>query len=331
MEPSELEKKIDILEYMSQFMDFRQKGDEWWALSCFTDEKTPSFSVRPEAGSWWDFSSGQGGDLIAFVRLYEKCSFQKAVSILMDYAHISSDEAPAQNVRLEAASIAKRFRRREEKRSACTAKALPDSYMNMYEFNREKLQLWADEGISFESMARFGVRYDPIDNRIVYPLRNEAGEIFCVSGRTCDPDYKARGIRKYTYTSSIGSQPTIGCFWENRGDILAQREIIICEGIKSVLKLDTWGIRNGGCLYTSHLSRPQFDTLVRLAGWYGVRLVFALDADVDIRKDKQIMALLRYARVEWVKNQDDLLSPKDAPVDRGEKVFRLLYSKRMIL
>ena len=46
MDLNGLIRSVDIVEYISQYVDLVQKGDEWWGLSCFKDEKTPSFSVR---------------------------------------------------------------------------------------------------------------------------------------------------------------------------------------------------------------------------------------------------------------------------------------------
>ena len=62
-----------------------------------------------------------------------------------------------------------------------------------------------------------------------------------------------------------------------------------------------------------------------------IRIVFALDADVDITRDKNIMKLAQYARVEWVKNLGDLLNEKDSPVDQGLEVFQTLYNGRRCL
>ena len=62
-----------------------------------------------------------------------------------------------------------------------------------------------------------------------------------------------------------------------------------------------------------------------------MRVVFALDAEVDIRQDKHIRKLLPYVRVEWVQNRDGLLEDKDAPVDKGESVFRKLYKERSVV
>ena len=48
MELSDLIESIDILDYISQYTEFTEKNGEYWALSPFKDEDTPSFAVRKE-------------------------------------------------------------------------------------------------------------------------------------------------------------------------------------------------------------------------------------------------------------------------------------------
>ena len=188
----------------------------------------------------------------------------------------------------------------------------------------KKLQPWLKEGMSVESLMKYQVRYDPYSNRIVYPILDVKGNIINVSGRTLDKDYKEKGLRKYTYFKPLGLLDTIYGLAENKEEILRKKEIILFEGAKSVILADSWGIKNCGAVLTSHINPQQFKILIRL----GVRVVFALDAEVNIKEDKNIMKLIPYVPVEWLKNRRGLLDDKDAPVDKGEEVFRTLYAER---
>ena len=329
MEASEIVASVDMEEYISQYTELHPKNGELWGISPFnTNEKTPSFSLRKETGFFYDFSAGFGGNLVDFVMAHDHVSVAQAINILKKYAHITEDEDGKPRQRLSMVSIARRYGRSARPPAKCTAKILPDNYMERFEFRSDKLKEWYDEGIPYEIMQNYGVRYDAFDDRIVYPIRNMDGKIFCVSGRTCDPDYKAKGIRKYTYTTQIGSLPALYGFWENKDAILKKKEAIIFEGCKSVLKGVTFGYYNCIALLTSHLSPFQMEALIRLASFHGVHFVFALDSDVDITKDKNIMRLKSYGHVEWVKNRDNLLQDKDSPVDRGKEVFDKLYTMR---
>lgn len=330
MEASDIIDSIDIVEYISQYIDLEQKSDgEYWGLSCFTDEKTPSFSVNPDKKYFKDFSSGKGGNLVQFVIEHDHVSVPVAINILKRYANISESEISGRSdSRLEATKIAKRYRQRIKSPPKMTAKILHPGIMSQYIFDRDKLKLWTDEGIDINTLYQFGVRYDAFDNRIVYPIRDYEGNIISVCGRTCDPDYKSKNIRKYTYLQSIGSLDTLYGLYENRDSIIGAKEMIVFEGAKSCLKAHDWGYCNTVALLTSHLSLNQLKFLIRFCSFNDVQIVFALDSDIDISQDENIRKLCLYARVFWLKNRDELLQPKDSPVDKGQTVFENLYRRR---
>ena len=76
---------------------------------------------------------------------------------------------------------------------------------------------------------------------------------------------------------------------------------------------------------TSHLNPQQLKILVRL----GVRVVFALDKDVRVRDDHNISKLKQYVNTFYLWDREDLLDEKDAPVDKGQEVFKRLYEQRI--
>ena len=328
MEASEIIDAIDIVEYISQYVDLEQRGREYWGLSCFTNENTPSFSVDPDKKVYKDFSSGRGGNLVQFVMDHDNVSVPEAFKILKRYANIKDDDGTQRQKPLEATRIAKRYREKIRKPPKMSATRLPQDCMSQYEFRRDKLKAWVDEGISWETLMACDVRYDAFDNRIVYPIKDYDGNIISICGRTCDPDYKEKRIRKYTYKQQIGTLDTLYGFSDNRDAILEKKEIIIFEGAKSCMKAREWGINNTAALLTSHLSLNQFRFLIKLSSFHSVKIVFALDSDIDISKDENIRRLCAYARVQWVKNRDDLLPPKDSPTDQGREVFENLYARR---
>ena len=91
MELEEIIEMIDIVEYISQFVELEEKNGEWWGLSPFKDENTPSFSVRKETNNFYDFSSGIGGNVFTFTKYYNKCSSREEQNSQQPY--------PAKNFR----------------------------------------------------------------------------------------------------------------------------------------------------------------------------------------------------------------------------------------
>ncbi len=320
----ELLKSIDIVDFLSQFVELTQRGDEYWGLSCFKDEKTPSFSVRRDPPVFFDYSSGIGGNAFTFVKYYYKCSPGEAIDILKKYAGITGEICRPRE-KMAATITCKRFLKPKTQTKTSSATILPDDYMQRYEKNGEKLAVWESEGISRASLDRFQVFYDSFNDRLVYPIRNTDGKIVNIGGRTLDPQWKEKKLRKYCYYHSWGTMDTIYGISENMEYIKKQKEIILFEGCKSVLIADTWGIRNTGAILTSHLNPNQMKILARL----GCKAVFALDKDVNVLNDHNIRKLKQYVNVEYLLDKDGLLDEKDAPVDKGREVFRKLYEARL--
>lgn len=325
MDVKELSESIDIADYISQFVDLTEDGGELWGLSPFKSENTPSFSVRRESGSWYDFSSGFGGNLYTFVRLYHRCSGAEAVEKMKQYAGIDGAVNITKKKTLAATKACKTFERTAKHIKEAKSTILPDDYMNRYEKRRDKLAVWMKEGIGESSLEKFQVRYDSFSDRLVYPIRNAAGKIVNIGGRTLDPEWKEKKLRKYTYFYQWGTMDVIYGLSENMNSIMEKKEIILFEGCKSVLIADTWGIGNTGAILTSHLNPNQLSLLINL----GCRVVFALDRDVKIRNDHNIAKLKRYVNVDYIWDKNGLLDEKDAPVDKGKEVFEKLYEQRL--
>src|SRR4249920_473798 len=78
----EVKSRIDIVDVISDFITLKRSGQNYKALSPFTNEKTASFYVVPSKGIFKDFSSGKGGDAITFVMEHEGMSYLEAIRYL---------------------------------------------------------------------------------------------------------------------------------------------------------------------------------------------------------------------------------------------------------
>lgn len=319
---------VDIVELASKYTDLEQRGDEWWGISPITQprENTPSFSCRRETGKFYDFSSGVGGSAITLIQYCEGVSKRQAIETLCQFAGVDGVELKPQH-KLSATTVCRAFSPPKQHAKKLSGVVLPDDYMERYEIRDDKLEVWRQEGISDESLRKFDVRYDGFANRLVYPIKNIEGQIVNVGGRTLDPDWKEKKLRKYNYYHSWGSINVVYGLYDNLEHIMKEREIILFEGCKSVLIADTWGIKNCGAILTSHLSPLQMKILASI----GCRVVFALDKEVDVRKDHNIQKLKQYANVYYLYDKDDRLELKDAPVDKGKEVFEYLYNNKLRL
>ena len=75
----EVKNRADIVDVVGDFVSLKRSGQNFKALSPFTNEKTPSFYVVPSKGIFKDFSSGKGGDAITFIMDHEGMSYVEAI------------------------------------------------------------------------------------------------------------------------------------------------------------------------------------------------------------------------------------------------------------
>ena len=328
MTVEELIKQVDIVEIASRFTELEEKSGEFWGISPLTypPEKTPSFSVRRETGRFYDFSSGQGGGCIKLLQLCAGMTTQQAIEELKRVAGVSDEIDVSYRQKMDATKCCMKFLRSKSSEKPSNPTVLPTDYMDRFEFRKDKLKLWEDEGISYDTMRKFDVMYDSFTDQIVYPVKNLDGKIVNVGYRVLDPDWKAKGMHKYGYRQSFGGAMNIVYgLYDNLEEVKRKHEVIIFEGCKSVLKAYTWGFKNAAALSTSHLSTGQMKILMKL----GCDVVFMLDQEIDIHKDENIKTLKNYVNTYYYFDYSDLLEPKDAPVDKGVDVFKKLYEERL--
>ena len=78
----------DILDVISQFVDLKQRGANYFGICPFHEEKTASFSVAPSKQIYHCFGCNNGGNVFSFVMEYQKISFPEAVRFVADRYNI---------------------------------------------------------------------------------------------------------------------------------------------------------------------------------------------------------------------------------------------------
>lgn len=216
----EIHARLDIGQYIGQYVRLHKRGRDLVGLCPFHDEKTPSFHVHPDRGFFKCFGCGAGGDLIAFVRRIENLSFPEAVRILAAKAGIRlAEETPrAAQARTEreavyeanriAAEFYARMLRSDagvEARAYCERRGLTAETIERFGlgYAPERWDALARElrrhGIAPEiaikaGLLRQGQRgpYDFYRDRLMIPVRATTGEIVAFGGRAlgnAEPKY----------------------------------------------------------------------------------------------------------------------------------------------
>lgn len=84
----EVRMKNDIVDVVSGYVKLQKKGNSYWGLCPFHNEKSPSFSVSGDRQMYHCFGCGEGGNVYTFLMKYENYSFPEAVKALADRAGV---------------------------------------------------------------------------------------------------------------------------------------------------------------------------------------------------------------------------------------------------
>ena len=324
----EMADQVDLLEYASQSHDFtKHSGNTYYCLCPFHNEKTPSLAINTDENYFYCFSCGKSGNIYKWLQYTEGLTFNQAVEKV---AAITNSDLHGY-VESESMAFYKLLNRINNPSKKLVVPRTKLDIIKDYQqrFVDELPQEWIDEGISPEELRKYEVRIDPTSNRIVYPVRDADFNLVGVKGRTRFRDFKMLGIMKYMNYHRIGVLDFFTGAMQASPHIKQSGEIIIFEGIKSVMKVDQWGYHNAVSAETSVLNNYQIELLVRLQV---KNVVIAFDKDVGLKKIRECTELLRKFTNVWaVYDNRKLLEEKDSPPDRGRGVWEILYNGRIRL
>lgn len=204
------------------------------------------------------------------------------------------------------------------------------------------LAAWLEEGIDYDVLVEFGVKFDMVRNRIVFPIIDHLGRLVGIKVRNFNQK-DLEEHRKYMplwHNKELYNYPKMMVaygYYQNKSVIKKAKEVIVYEAEKSVLKHGSYFTQNksiaiGGSSFSEYHSIILKDAGVE-------KIVLALDNDWD--EDGNRFYGLEKAIKEGYKIQDmgfdvdiiydwdgDLLGNKDAPIDRGRQIYSKLYRER---
>lgn len=143
----------DIVDVISGYVRLQKKGNDYFGLCPFHNEKTPSFSVSQRKQMYYCFGCGAGGNAVTFLMQYENYSFQEAMEALAQKAGIT----------LPKQEMSGRARQEADKRARLLEinKVAAKYYYAQLRMEQGKIGLdyFIGRGLSQQTMKKFGLGY----------------------------------------------------------------------------------------------------------------------------------------------------------------------------
>ncbi|GAB4535096.1 MAG: DNA primase [Thermodesulfovibrionia bacterium] len=206
----EIKSRIDIVEFISQYVTLKRAGQNLKALCPFHSEKTPSFIVSPSKQIYHCFGCGEGGDIFTFLMKHDGISYREAIMELAKRAGVElrDDRGKAESVEkgqflninkdaltffqdsliknkkaidyLKARGIDKRWI------GAFSIGYAPDSWDSLINYLRKrgyKVELMKKAGLVTEGTKGY---YGTFRNRIIFPIFDLKGGVIGFGARAID-------------------------------------------------------------------------------------------------------------------------------------------------
>jgi DNA primase len=308
--PDEIIEKIrhsvDIVEVVSEYVQLKKQGRNYFGLCPFHGESTPSFSVSPDKQIYHCFGCGAGGNAITFLTNLEGISFFDAINKLGEKANISLKEYEPSSA---AEPVSKSVMSMLE---AHTYLAKYYQHLLLHtEEGKEALEYLLNRGFTVEAIEKFGIGYsldrwdavttilqrrgyalslmeeaglvirreqddnyfDRFRNRIMFPIHNLQGKVVAFSGRSLGED-----TPKYLNspeTTIFTKGKILYHYHQSRAHMRKKQRAILLEGYADVIAAYTAGYEETVATMGTALTEEQAKIIRRTVD----QVVISYDGD----------------------------------------------------
>ena len=359
----EVRARTDIREIIEGYVSLKSAGIGTFKGLCpFHDERTPSFNVRPQVGSYHCFGCGESGDVYSFVMAMEHTSFVETVERLaarigytLHYeggkpgdryeagmrrrlldAHKIAAEFFERNLYSADAQEAQRFLGARGFDPAATRKFgvgyAPRGWDHLLKHLRS--QGFTDEELKATGMFSEGNRglYDRFRGRIIWPIRTIAGETIGFGARRLfDDDQGPKYLNTPETQLYKKSQVLYGIDLAKR-DMTKTKQVVIVEGYTDVMAAHLAGITTAVATCGTAFGPGHIKMVRRMIidDGSGGEIIFTFDGDAA--GQKAAMAAFqedqRFVAQTFVAVAENGMDPCDLRLHKGDAAVRSLIASR---
>ena len=265
-----------VEEVIGDFVQLKRAGSNFKGLSPFSDERSPSFMVSPAKGIWKDFSSGKGGNSVAFLMEHSHFTYPEAIRYLAKKYNIEieetvqSDEEKANIDIRESMYLVSEFAKDYFHNTLLKTeegKAIGLSYFKERGFTAETIKKFAlgyspetwdaftkealGKGYKLEFLESTGLTipkedkpFDRFKGRVMFPIQSMSGRVLGFGGRILTNDKKAAKYLNSPESEIYHKSKVLYGIFQSKQAIAKQNNCYLVEGYTDVIQFNQAGIEN---------------------------------------------------------------------------------------
>ncbi|MDI5896896.1 DNA primase [Flavobacterium yafengii] len=265
-----------VEEVIGDFVLLKRAGSNFKGLSPFSEERSPSFMVSPAKGIWKDFSSGKGGNSVAFLMEHEKFTYPEAIRYLAKKYNIEieeteqTDEEKANTDVRESMYLVSEFAKtyfHDTLLNSEEGKAIGYSYFKERGFTNETIkkfelgyspEAWdaftkeaLGKGYKLEFLESTGLTiprddrpFDRFKSRVMFPIQSMSGRVLGFGGRILTNDKKAAKYLNSPESEIYHKSKVLYGIFQAKQSIAKLNNCYLVEGYTDVIQFNQSGIEN---------------------------------------------------------------------------------------
>jgi DNA primase len=265
-----------VEEVIGDFVQLKRAGSNFKGLSPFSDERSPSFMVSPVKQIWKDFSSGKGGNSVAFLMEHEHFTYPEAIRYLAKKYNIEieetvqTDEEKANTDVRESMYLVSEFAKnyfQDALLNTEEGKAIGYTYYKERGFTNETIKKFSlgyspeawdaftkealGKGYKLEFLESTGLTiprddrpFDRFKGRVMFPIQSMSGRVLGFGGRILTNDKKAAKYLNSPESDIYHKSKVLYGIFQAKQAIAKQNNCFLVEGYTDVIQFNQTGIEN---------------------------------------------------------------------------------------
>ena len=285
-----------VEEVIGDFVQLKRAGSNFKGLSPFSDERSPSFMVSPAKGIWKDFSSGKGGNSVAFLMEHSHFTYPEAIRYLakkynIEIEETEQSEAEKANTDIrESMYLVSEFAKDYFHNTLLHSeegKAIGLSYFKERGFTSDTIKKFSlgyspetwdaltkealGKGYKLEFLESTGLTiaredrpFDRFKGRVMFPIQSMSGRVLGFGGRILTNDKKAAKYLNSPESDIYHKSKVLYGIFQAKQSIAKLNNCFLVEGYTDVIQFNQAGVENVVASSGTALTPDQIRLINRL-------------------------------------------------------------------